>query len=87
MNVTPAPALTRVKSSVPTPLRTANAWVRKSVDEPGLVIPSRRPLKSAGVVICPASFVETTSTSPGTSANCTTLSMHLPLACRSTVWS
>ena len=59
----------------------------RSVDEPGLVTPSFLPAKSFADVMVPALPVATTSASPGTSANWTTLSTHLPLACRCTVWS
>jgi hypothetical protein len=68
-----------------TPFLPARYWVRKSVDEPGLVIPSFLPLKSAGLLML--DFDETISTSPGTLANCTTDSMQLFLVCRSMVWS
>ena len=87
MNVWPAPALTVVYSPGSTPARTARARVRKSVDEPGLVTPRLAPAKSDGDSSESAWSVATTSASPGTSANCTTLWMHLSLACRSMVWS
>src|SRR6476646_4497560 len=77
MNVLPAPALTVVYSDVLTPALTASAWVRKSVDEPGLVTPRCLPLKSDGEEI--VLLLETTSTSPGALENWTTLSRHLPL--------
>jgi hypothetical protein len=85
MKVAPAPAATVVYLSGVAPTLPVRYWVRKSVEDPGLVIPSFLPGRSLTDAM-PEDF-PTISTSPGTLANCTTEVMHFPLVCRSMVWS
>jgi hypothetical protein len=87
MNVFPAPTGSEVKSPTLTPFFTAMNWVRKFVDEPRPVTPRVLPFQSAGDLISPAFFVETSSTSPGAWLSCTIDSANLPFDCKSIVWS
>src|SRR4051794_21434066 len=63
MNVGPALTATGVILLAGTPFLTARYWVRKLVDDPSPVTPSRLPLQSAGDLIDPATSLRQSSTS------------------------
>src|SRR5881398_2178651 len=59
MKVGPAPTATGVKSLTFSAFLTARYLVRKSVDDPSLVMPSFLPLKSLGDLMSPSALLET----------------------------